>query len=268
VRSGSAPLSLALAPIAAACVVLAACGSGSPTQAAGDAGGPIDLGGPVGGDAGGDAGRGPTGASADGSAGRDAGAVRADRFITTVVSYTPGTCAGFGQSSMPGIVMGPPVGGGALTGSTDVVSLGGGGEIVVSFAPNAIVDGPGPDLLVFENPFEIGGDPSNLYAEPGEVSVSDDGVTWKTFPCTATAFPYGACGGWHVVNSTPDNGISPLDAEAAGGDAYDLADVGLTHARFVRVVDKTHEDCPASGAKPVTNGFDLDAMAILHAENP
>jgi hypothetical protein len=195
----------------------------------------------------------------------DAGVVRADRFITKVVSFTPGDCAGFGQASMPAIVMGPPIGGGANQGSTDVVSLGGGGSIVVSFEPNAIVDGPGVDLLVFENPFYIGGDPMKPYAEPGEVSVSDDGVTWTTFPCTATSDPYGACAGWHPVYSNPDNGISPVDPATAGGDPFDLADVGVKRARYVRVVDKTHENCPAQPPRPTTNGFDLDAMSLVNA---
>ena len=54
-----------------------------------------------------------------------------------------------------------------------------------SFAPNAIVDGPGPDFIVFENPFASAGSSTDLFAEPGEVSVSDDGTTWQTFPCIA-----------------------------------------------------------------------------------
>ena len=54
---------------------------------------------------------------------------------------------------MPDIVLGPPVGGGALAGSLDVVSLGFSGEIVLCFEPNAIVDGPGADFIVFENAF-------------------------------------------------------------------------------------------------------------------
>jgi hypothetical protein len=205
--------------------------------------------------------------------------LRPDRFITSVVSFTPTTCTGFGQSAMPGIVEGPPVGGGSDHGSTDVVSLGSGGTIVVSFAPNAIVDGPGPDFIVFENPFWIGGDPNNPYAEPGEVSVSDDGETWTAFPCTPTidpqakdgtgvAPPYGTCGGWQVVYSAPGNGISPVDPAAAGGLALDLADVGVTHARYVRIVDRTQENCPAEGPEPDTNGFDLDAIAIVNAELP
>jgi hypothetical protein len=220
-----------------------------------------------------------------GSAVGDAGTVlRADRFVTRVVSFSPTDCTGFGVPSMPAIVEGPPVGGGTSHGSTDVVSLGSGGSIVVSFEPNAIVDGPGPDFIVFENPFVIGGgspsNPSDVYAEPGQVSVSDDGTTWHAFPCapradpqspigTGTAPPYGTCAGWHVVYSAPGNGISPVDTTAAGGDGFDLADIGVTHARYVRIVDQTSESCPASGApRPTTNGFDLDAVAIVNAEQP
>jgi hypothetical protein len=225
-----------------------------------------------------------TGASvaSDASYAYDDGSVvlRADRFVTSVVSFSPTECTGFGQSAMPGIVEGPPVGGGSQEGSTDVVSLGSGGSIVVGFAPNAIVDGPGPDFIVFENPFWIGGDSSDPYAEPGQVSVSDDGVTWTAFPCaptvdpqatdgTGVAAPYPAtCGGWQVVDSNPDNGISPVDPGVAGGLALDLATVGVTHARYVKIVDQTHEACPEAGAGPTTNGFDLDAVGIVNAELP
>jgi hypothetical protein len=149
---------------------------------------------------------------------------------------------------------------------------------VVTFAPNAIVDGPGPDFIVFENPFRVGGNPNNVFAEPGEVSVSDDGQTWVPFPCTptydasapygtGTVPPYGACAGWGVVYSAPDNGISPFDPTTAGGNAYDLADIGVAHARFVKIVDRTAEACPDAGG-PTTNGFDLDAIAIINAALP
>jgi hypothetical protein len=200
-----------------------------------------------------------------------------DRFVTGVVSFDPGPCAGFGEASMPAVVEGPPVGGGAEQGSTDVVSLGNGGSIVVSLTPNAIVDGPGPDFIVFENPFLIGGNPDDIYAEPGEVSVSDDGVTWLTFPCapavdpsssTGVGPPYGLCAGWHPVYSNPNNGISPVDPSVAGGDPFDLADVGLARAHYVRIVDRTAESCPDGGERPTTNGFDLDAVSIVNAEQP
>jgi hypothetical protein len=221
---------------------------------------PVDAGGPAEADAPGDA-------------------AAASRFVTGVVQFNPTGCTGFGASSLPGIVEGPPVGGGTTHGSTDVVSLGSGGSIVVTFAPNAIVDGPGPDFIVFENPFWVGGNSNDVYAEPGEVSVSDDGVTWVPFPCSPTfdagapygtgvVPPYGACAGWGVVYSTPENGISPFDPATAGGNAYDLADIGVTHANFVRIVDRTAEACPEGGAAPNTNGFDLDAIAIINAELP
>ena len=197
----------------------------------------------------------------------DAAVLAADRFVTGVVSFTPGPCSGFGKSDMPGIVEGPPKGGGAQKGSLDVVSLGVGGEIVLSFAPNAIVDGPGPDFIVFENPFYIGGNPMKPYAEPGEVSVSDDGSTWSTYPCTATSYPYGSCAGWHAVYSAPGNGISPVDPATAGGDAFDLADLGVTHARFVRIRDVSGEVCPDAGGSN-TDGFDLDAISTVNAEMP
>ncbi len=203
----------------------------------------------------------------------------ASRFVTGIVQFDPAGCSGFGAASLPGIVEGPPVGGGRDHGSLDVVSLGSGGSIVLTFAPNAIVDGPGPDFIVFENPFWIGGNASDVYAEPGEVSVSDDGQTWTAFPCaptidagasdgTGTAPPYGSCAGWGVVYSTPQNGISPFDPAAAGGDAFDLADVGVKHARFVRIIDRTAEPCPDAAGPPNSNGFDLDAIAIVNAELP
>lgn len=233
---------------------------GSPTQDSGDAGD-------------------PTSSAGSTAASPDAAGVPS-RFITGVVQFSPTDCSGFGAASLPGIVEGPPIGGGSDHGSLDVLSLGSGGSIEVTFAPNAIVDGPGPDFIVFENPFWIGDQSSNVYAEPAEVSVSDDGKTWVAFPCnptfdpgatdgTGTSPPYGACAGWGVVYSTPRNGISPFDPAKAGGNAYDLADIGVKHARFVKIVDRTDEACPEAGAnKPDNNGFDLDAIAIVNAELP
>lgn len=209
-------------------------------------------------------------ASDGGFEGPDGGVIRADRFATGVVSFTPGACAGFGLPGMPGVVLGPPVGAGATAGGLDVVSLGFEGEIVLSVAPNAIVDGEGTDFVVFENAFWAGGDMAKPNAELAEVSVSDDGTTWKAFPCTpGPSAPYGTCAGWHPVASTPGNGISPVDPRVSGGDPYDLADVGMTHARFVRIRDLGTVACPTSpGSKPNTVGFDLDAIAVVNAETP
>jgi hypothetical protein len=203
-----------------------------------------------------------------GFVGPDGSVLREDRFITRVVSFTPGSCAGFGASDMPGVVLGPPVGAGDTRGGLDVVSLGIGGEIVLSFEPNEIVDQPGPDFIVFENAFFAAGNPTSPAADLGEVSVSADGRTWKTFACTPGASaPYGACSGWRPVYSAPDNAISPIDVAKAGGEAYDLADVGLANAKLVRIRDLSTMTCDGM-PKPVNLGYDLDAIAIVHAKFP
>jgi hypothetical protein len=181
------------------------------------------------------------------------------RFATEVTSHRFGDGQDFGRDKFPANIFGSPKGGGCCMGSLDVVALGNGGTVTVAFAGNAIVDGAGPDFLVFENAFTVGSDPSMVFAEPGSVEVSQDGVRWHGFPCTATQYPYGTCAGWHPVFANPDAGsIDPTDPMAAGGDPFDLADLGLAWARFVRVTDR-----PDDGAV-----FDLDAFAIVHPACP
>jgi hypothetical protein len=224
------------------------------TAGAGGVGGPVAMGGAAGAglDAGSNATAGSGGQAASCSAG---GAAYAAEVVS--VSYGPG--AGFGQEAMPDIVLGPPQGAGCCAGSLDVLSLGNGGEIVLGFGEVTIVDGPGPDLLVFENPFRVGGDPESIFAEIATVSVSADGSSWREFPCTAVEPPWGSCAGWHPVFQNGD--VGTLDPASAGGDPFDLADVGLEQARYVRIVDRPDLD----GAAGV---FDLDAIGIVHPGCP
>src|SRR5262245_15280358 len=86
-----------------------------------------------------------------------------DPFVDRVVSFEPGEGAGHGKDQLPGIVLGPPRGGGKLAPSDHVLSLGKGGRITLEFVDNEVVDGKGPDLLVFENAFlrAPGNDPGN-----------------------------------------------------------------------------------------------------------
>lgn len=180
-------------------------------------------------------------------------------FVTRVVSVEYGAQAGFGQASMPQIVVGPPHGAGLVAGSLDVVSLGLDGTIVVGFAQDGILDEPGPDFIVYENAFFAGGDSDSPFAEPGTVSASDDTVQWTSWPCDLSAPPYAGCAGTHPVLSNPDNDISPFDAGQAGGEAFDLAAIGLSRARYVRIQGSSMVPTAAG-----TSGFDLDAVAVLH----
>jgi hypothetical protein len=205
-------------------------------------------------------GAGPT--SSEAGAAGDSEPVCASRFATAVVSFTAGPGPTTGQSDLPDIVLGPPKGGGTIAGSLDVATLGNGGSITLGFAPSVIVDRPGPDFIVFENPFDVNGDPTKPFAELATVEVSDDGQTFHAFPCTATSYPYGSCAGWHPVLANADtNTIDPTDPAVAGGDAFDLADLGVRQARFVRITDRVDQTGTAGT-------FDLDAVSIVHAECP
>lgn len=180
-----------------------------------------------------------------------------DPFADAVVSFEPGDNAGFGADGYPDIVLGPPRGAGNA-GSLDVLSLGNEGVIVLELVDFTLVDGPGPDLLVFENPF-VG------WAETGVVAVSEDGETWHEWPCDAAdadgGFP--GCAGYGLVYAHPDNDIDPTDPETAGGDAFDLADLGVTAARFVRI-----RDSGANAYEGNSGGFDLDAIAVVNGAEP
>lgn len=200
---------------------------------------------------------------ADGSDGADGGDTGAPAvvydpwpFADAVISYTPGAAAGYGQDRFPDVVFGPPQAPGDGGGSLDVLSLGEAGEIVLELRDLDLVDGPGPDLLVFENPF-------TGWTETGVVGVSLDGVEWVEWPCAADdaegLFP--GCAGVAIVYSNSENGVDATDPEAAGGDAFDLAALGLSRARFVRI-----RDTGANSYEGLSGGFDLDAIAAVHGE--
>ncbi len=172
-------------------------------------------------------------------------------FATEVVDFTAGDGAGFGYDEFPGIVLGEPVPTPA-GGSTDVLSLGLGGSITLTFgAP--VVDGPGPDLVVFENPFPG-------WIEPGIVEVSADGEVWHAFPCAAEA-PFEGCAGLTAA-AYPLPGPDVQTLADVGGDAFDLADLGLTSITHVRITDAG----TAAGYEPPGGGFDLDAVMWFDGE--
>lgn len=168
---------------------------------------------------------------------------------------------GWNHDKMPGIVLGPP------KGVYDTVSLGCEGSLTVGFVDPPITDGPGPDLIAFENPFA----PS--FPEPFKVEVSDDACTWIEFPCNPITLE--GCGGISVVHALPGKNIDPTDPAVAGGDAFDLATIGLARARFVRVTsvsreywlakENTEQWCDPGPMTTGKGGSDIDAFAFVHA---
>ncbi|MFO0722532.1 MAG: cell surface protein [Myxococcota bacterium] len=182
-------------------------------------------------------------------------------YATRLIDYDPGEGGGFGADRLPGVVLGAPVGRGTNSGSTDVVSLGAGGAIVVGFDAE-LVDGPGLDFVVFENAFWASGDPSAPFTDLGAVALSTDAQSWHELACDLQGDGHGhypGCAGWNPVHIYDAARVVPLDPELSGGDAFDLADFGLSRARFVRV-----RDLEGKGEAPI-RGFDLDAVGLIHA---
>jgi hypothetical protein len=210
----------------------------------------------------------------------------ADPFADRVVADEIGVGGGARLDELPGVVIGPPRGGGAFQGSQHTFSLGLGGSITVEFTDNVIVDGPGTDFTVFENAFLPHGlNTENPYAEPGRVSVSEDGAAWVAFPCAMDSAPFypGCAGVYPVFASADDAGApSPLVPSAtpiaalvgvpfgsfgppagSGGDSFDLAEIGVARARFVRI-EGGQIDPRLAGL----SGFDLDAIAAINSADP
>ena len=177
-------------------------------------------------------------------------------YASELVEFSPGPGAGFGQDQLPGIVLGPPDGRGPEAGGLDVLSLGQGGRIVLGFGTSHITDGPGDDFIVFENPFWPAGDSRAVFAELGQVEVSEDGETWISFPCDIDTRQ--GCAGWRPPLPFDPELILPPTLDDCGGDGFDLATLGLAEAKFVRITDLGENDVSPSA------GFDLDAIAIIH----
>lgn len=168
------------------------------------------------------------------------------------ITLSVGEHGGYNSQNLPDVVLGIPD-----ASRADVVSLGTNGEILIELHGYLIVDGLGPDFVVFENPF-------SGWTERAQVSVSEDGENFLAFDCDAfdPQQIYAGCAGATIVNYS-DDPENYLDPDSAGGDSFDLADLGLSLVRFVKITDM------ATCTSPVLcnfgkAGFDLDAMAIVN----
>jgi len=218
--------------------------------------------------------------------------VATDCFPDRVVTVAIGTVAAppAFNSWQPGIVLGPPGNTTPTNGTLTVLSLGHGGSVVLEFSDNEIVDGPGADFIVFENAFFCSAppltaaDPWSVFAEPGIVEASEDGITWHPFPYDAAALAQvttlcsdrALVGQLHgLFGITPNftgnwtmaddplvfDAAAPGGVSGHGGDAFDLSTVGLARARFLRLTDP---NLPI-GIPGSADGLDVDAVVALHA---
>jgi|GEM_PF-1542828 len=177
--------------------------------------------------------------------------------VSSIASFDPGKGAGYGQKNILENISGAPDANIASSSTdTNLLSLGSGGTIVLDFSKTPIIDGPGVDFGVFENPFSFGDD--QVFAEPAEISVSNDGIDFYTFPCEHNS-PYLGCAG---KTPTRVKQGSCIDISTSGGDWYDLKSSQLEKIRYIRITD-----IGASTMGVDSQGFDLDAVLVRQRDS-
>ncbi|MFO0828621.1 MAG: hypothetical protein U0572_10805 [Phycisphaerales bacterium] len=225
-------------------------------------------------------------------------------FATGIVSYVAGIGAASGYTN-PQVALGSPE---RMTGdgfapqvvtpfqpaflSSEIVSLGMGGSLVVTFDHDVLDDPANPygiDLLVFGNAFAsdaawpsglVGG----MFAEGGAISVSLDGVTWTPVPNVVADGPFPTLGYVDVGPYATAPGAVLTDftrpvnpalrgpgmigrawpsliaayGGSGGGAGIDIGALGLDRIRYVRVDGST-----SFGVSP-----EVDAFADVAPELP
>ena len=167
-------------------------------------------------------------------------------------------------------------------GTYDIVSLGDGGNAVLTFA-SPIYNGPGPDFAVFENGFANAVNPDTWALELGFVEVSSDGENFFRFPAVTyvqTDEQLGNAGS--IVPAQLHNFASKYGAFY--GTPFDLDEVEdnelldknrVTHVRIVDVVGNIDPDYATKDSEGhivndpwptpfASSGFDLDAVGVIH----
>jgi hypothetical protein len=190
-------------------------------------------------------------------------------YIDTVYSFTPGRYVDNPNyhDYFPENIFGPPSAKATVqvpaSSMADVLPIGFEGEIIVGFKGKALVNGPGYDFIIFENPF-INPINKGIFAEPGIVSVSQDGINFIEFPYDPNSLE--GLAGLTPVYGSRDPFIHP----ACGGDAFDLELLGLSYITHIKIKDTTSivttlpKDHKYYNPEHIVSGFDLDAVSARY----
>ncbi len=159
--------------------------------------------------------------------------------------------------------------------SADVVSLGDGGNITLSFN-YPIKNGVGADFVVFENSF------SDTFLELAFVEVSTDGVKFVRFPAVSLT-PETEIGGFGSIDATKIYNLAGKYKQGYGtpfdlDDLVDSTGIDVNEINYVRLVDVVGTTNPLYAtydsqghividpyATPFSSsGFDLDAIGVIN----
>jgi hypothetical protein len=165
-----------------------------------------------------------------------------------------------------------------IAGTTGIVSLGDGGYATLQFN-TPVIDGPGPDLAVFENGFD------DTFLELAFVEVSSDGIHFFRFPATSNSDTIAQTGSFGPTDATKINNLAGK-YRGGYGTPFDLADIrdtvlldkqAITHVKIIDVVgciqnqyctrdinhQKINDPWPTAFG---SGGFDLDAVGVIHQQ--
>lgn len=170
----------------------------------------------------------------------------------------------------PDVALGP-----ATSNHVDVVSLGNGGALALTFE-QPIVNGPGPDFAVFGNSLW-----PTQFLELAYVEVSSDGAHYVRFENTSltpTNVPF-----IHAfMDPTLINGLAgkypvgfgvPFDLD----ELEPVAELDVNSIRFVRLVDSVGDGTATDSVGNIiydphptqgSAGFDLEALGVLNQQGP
>lgn len=154
-------------------------------------------------------------------------------------------------------------------GYTDMVTLGRGGEITLTFS-TPIIDGPGWDFATFENSL------NDTFLELGYVEVSSNGISFFRFDnYSNTSDPvssYGAVAPTNITGycSKYRQGYgTPFDLNDLAGTAG-LDITAITHIKIIDIIgdgnyfdsngNAIYDPCPTYNSA----GLDIDAIGVIH----
>ncbi len=186
-------------------------------------------------------------------------------------------------------------GAGQGTGGLDVCQLnytiGNGNYIIIRWSNKIVLNGTGADFVIFENGFEISGQPGHFFMDLAVVSVSRDGSHWIDFPYDYTYSPettysdipdywIGFAGKTPVLYNEDSNRVNPFNKTEAGGDQFDLSDLpdtsygldiknnGFKYLKITTAPSLINNDTGTNFVKDgMSNGADIDGVYARYFKN-
>jgi hypothetical protein len=157
----------------------------------------------------------------------------------------------------------------------DVVSLGDGGSIILSF-DQPIINREGYDFATFENGFQVG---FSYYLELAHVEVSKDGKEFKRFPNKSLTDTSYQTNNFSYTNPYQLHNFAGKH-QAPYGTLFDIDELGFDTINYIQLIDVVGSVNDSFGTRDIKGrmindpfpspyescGFDLDAVALVNGE--